>query len=113
MSILGSLVAFIVGLLVGGLAIYIGARVVVDVNDYSHAVFTALIGALVWAIAAFTVGWIPLIGWIFPLLAWIWVINWRYPGGWKDAALLGFIAWIAALLVLIVLPFGAIGVPGV
>ena len=38
----GSIVSFVVALLVGGLAIYLSARVVVDVDDYDHAVVTAL-----------------------------------------------------------------------
>jgi hypothetical protein len=50
----GSLVAFVAALLVGGLAIYVGT----DVDDYGRAVVTALLGAVGWAL----VSWIPLIG---------------------------------------------------
>jgi hypothetical protein len=52
------------------------------------------------------------------LVAWIGVINWRYPGGWKDAIVIGLVAWLAALVLLVVLNgiFGlgisAFGVPG-
>ncbi|ELY45193.1 hypothetical protein [Natronorubrum sulfidifaciens] len=114
-AIVGSLVAFLVALLVGGLAIYVGASVVVDVEDYSHALVTALVGAIAWALTA----WIPLFGPLLALLAWIWVINRRYPGGWLTAALIGVMAWIAALVILFVLNavfglgVGAFGVPGV
>lgn len=114
MAILATVTAFLVGLFVGGLAIYIAARVVTETNDFGHAVFTAFVGAIVFAIASIVVGWIPLFGWILPLVAWIWVIKRRYPGGWRAATLLGVVAWIAALLVLAVVPWGtAIGVPGV
>ncbi|MDQ2050523.1 hypothetical protein RBH26_08485 [Natronolimnohabitans sp. A-GB9] len=112
---IGSIVAFVVALLVGGLAIYVGASVVVDVEDYSYAVVTALVGAIAWALTA----WIPLFGPLLALLAWIWVINWRYPGGWVDAALVGVVAWAAALVIIFVLNavfglgVGAFGVPGV
>lgn len=114
-AVVGSLIAFIVALLVGGLAIYISARVIVDVEDYSHAVITALIGAVAWALTS----WIPLIGPVIALIVWIAVINWRYPGGWIKAVLIGLVAWLSALAILYVLNavlglgIGAFGVPGV
>jgi len=110
----GSLVAFVVALLVGGLAIYLSARVVADVDDYGRAVVTAVLGALGWAVTA----WIPLIGPILALIVWIGVLKWRYPGGWGTAAVMGLIAWVAALLILFVVNavlgvgVGAFGVPG-
>lgn len=113
--VVGTLVSFVVALLVGGLAIYISARVVAGVEDYSYAVVTAFIGAIAWAIGSL----IPLLGSLVALVAWIWVINWRYPGGWKDAAIIGLVAWLAALLIIFllnsVLSLGitAFGVPGV
>ena len=113
-SILGSIVAFLIALLIGGLAIYVSASIVVNEDDYGHAVITALIGAIAWALVA----WIPLIGPIIALIVWIGVINWRYPGGWRDAAVIGLIAWIAALAIIFVvnlllgLELGAFGVPG-
>ncbi|ELY65912.1 hypothetical protein [Natrinema versiforme] len=113
-ALVGSLVAFVVALLVGGLAIFASARVIVDVEDYSYATVTALLGAIAWALTS----WIPLLGPILALIAWIWVINWRYPGGWGTAAAIGFIAWLAALAILFVLNtvlrlgVGAFGVPG-
>jgi len=112
--VIGSLAAFLVALLVGGLAIYISASIVVGSDDYGHAVITALLGAIGWALTA----WIPLVGLLVALVVWIGVINWRYPGGWGNAALIGLIAWIAALVILyvvdLVLGLGivAFGVPG-
>lgn len=111
----GSLVAFLVALFVGGLAIYISARVIADADDYSHAVVTALVGAIAWAVTV----WIPLFGPVIALIVWIAVINWRYPGGWLNAVLIGVVAWIAALGILFVLNgllglgIGAFGVPGI
>jgi hypothetical protein len=110
----GSLVAFVVALLVGGLAIYLSARVVADIDDYGRAVVTAVLGALGWAVTA----WIPLIGPIIALIVWIGVLKWRYPGGWGTAAVMGLVAWVAALLILFVVNavlgvgVGAFGVPG-
>ena len=112
--VVGGLVSFLVALLIGGLAIYISARVVVDVDDYSHAVITAVLGAVGWALTS----WIPLVGPVIALVVWVGVIKWRYPGGWVKAAIIGVGAWLSALLILVVLNsvlglgIGAFGVPG-
>ena len=66
-AMISALVSFAVSLFVGGLAIYIGGRIVSDTDDYGRVVVTAL---------------------------------------------LGVIAWIAALLIVSVLRYGAVGVPG-
>ncbi len=111
----GSLIAFVVALLIGGLAIYISARVIAGVDDYSHAIVTALLGAIGWALTS----WIPLIGSLIALIVWVAVINWRYPGGWVKAAMIGFGAWLSALVILLLLNtvfdlgIGAFGIPGV
>jgi hypothetical protein len=119
MGIVDSLVGFVVSLLVGGFGIYVGARLVVDERDYGHAVVTALIGAVVWAVVGLFLGWIPLVGLLLTLLAYVAVVNWRYPGGWVDAGLIALVAWIASLVVIAVLSvlgvgsLSAFGVPGV
>lgn len=111
---IGSIVSFIIALLVGGLAIYISASVVTGKKDYSHAIITALFGAIAWALTS----WIPLIGLLIALVAWVWVINWRYKGGWTNAAIIGLIAWLSALVILFILNrifrlgIGAFGIPG-
>lgn len=107
-------IAFVVSVLVGAFGIYIGARVIVDTEDYTYAIVTALIGSL----ALIIFGLVPIIGTILALVAWVAVVNWRYPGGWVDAILIGLIAWIAALVALWILSFfgidglGAVGIPG-
>jgi hypothetical protein len=115
----GSLVTFVVSLLVGGLGVYVGASVLADEDDYGHAVVTALVGALVWAIAAALLRWIPLVGPFVGLLAYLAVIKWRYRGGWLTAAGIALVAWIASLAVMSILAsagvggFDVIGVPGI
>lgn len=119
MALLESLIVFVVSLLVGGLGIYAGSRIFTDTRSYTRAVVTAVLGALVWAIAGFFVGWIPLVGPLLVLLAYIAVVNWQYPGGWTTAAGIALVAWLTSAIVLYVLAAlnivaaTAIGVPGV
>ena len=42
--VLGAIVSVVVALLVGGLGISVSGRLVAGVDDYSHAVVTALLG---------------------------------------------------------------------
>ncbi|WP_255170617.1 hypothetical protein [Natrononativus amylolyticus] len=117
--VVASLVVFLVSLLIGAVGIYVGARVIVGAGDYDHAIVTALLGAIIWAIVGFFVGWIPLLGPLLALLAYIAVINFRYPAGWTAAAMIALVAWVTVLIALYLLAFvgltefGAVGVPGV
>jgi len=118
MALVDSLVALVVGLLVGGLGIYVAARVLSDVDDYTYAVVTAFVATVIWVLVAFFVGWIPFLGPLLALVAYVAVLNYRYPGGWIRAIGIALIAWIASLAVLYVLAvFGlttleAVGVVG-
>lgn len=118
MALLETLVAFVASLLIGALGIYLGASVLTDVEDYSYAIVTALIASVVWFVVAFFVGWIPLLGALLALVAYVTVINYRYPGGWLDAGGIALIAWVASIVVLYALAllgvttFSAIGIPG-
>lgn len=113
--VFGLIVTFVVALLVGGLGIHLGAKVVTDADDYGYAVITAFYGAIAWAVTS----WIPIIGLFIALVVWIGVINWRYPGGWLQAAVIGVVAWLAAAIILGILNgllrlgLGAFGIPGV
>lgn len=119
MGVFDSALVFATSLLIGALGVYVGARAVTGVDDYGYAVVTALVGALVWVVVAFFLGWIPFLGPALTLLAYLGVIKRRYPGGWLTAAAVALIAWIAAFAVLYALAvagvteFGALGVPGI
>ena len=114
-----SLIVFVVSLLIGAVGIYAGAKVIVDAEDYTYALITALLGAIIWAVVGFFFGWVPLLGPLLVLLAYLAVVNARYPGGWVDAAAITIVAWLSVLIVLYVLAligvtgFDAVGVPGV
>lgn len=108
-----------VSLIAGATGIYIGARIVTQTESFGKAVITALIGTIVWAVAAFLFGWIPLLGPILALGAYVAVVNWQYPGGWINAAGIALIAVLASLVILYLLAvlnlvgFDAPGVPAV
>lgn len=111
---------FLVSLLVGAVAITVGARLLVDSDTgFRRATVTALVGALVYTLVGFFVGWIPFLGPLLMLVAWVGVINWQYAGGWGTAVGIGFVAWLVAVLVVFALSgLGvvtpeALGVPGV
>lgn len=117
--VLESAIVFVVGLLIGALGIYVGARVIADVEDYTYAIVTALIGAIIWAIVGFFFGWIPFLGPLIVLIAYIAIIHYRYPGGWGEAIGIALVAWLFLLIVLWVLSAvgittpDAVGVPGI
>lgn len=108
-SILASIVVFVVSLLIGGLGIYVGAKVIVDVEDYTYAIGTALIGGLLWGIIEF---FVPLIGGILAFIAYLWIINRRYPGGWIEAILIALVAWLAVAVVFVLLSLFIPGIEG-
>ena len=103
MAIIDTLIVFVVSLLIGAVGIYVGARLLTGRNDYVYAVVTALIASIVWSIVAFFLGWIPFLGPLLALLAYLAIINMRYPGGWGTAIAISLIAWVSSLAVLYVL----------
>lgn len=119
MALIDSIVVFVVSLLVGALGLYAGARVITGFDDYRHAIVTALLGAIVWAVVGFLLGWIPFLGPLLVLVAYVGLVNYRYPGGWVNAIGIALVAWLLSLAVLYVLAlvglagFEAVGVPDV
>ena len=75
------LLAVLLGLLIGGLALFVGSTVVAEKTGYDHAVLTAIAGAVAWALLSP----IPLLGPVIALAAWIGILKWRYPVGWARA----------------------------
>lgn len=117
--VVASAIVFLVSLVLGALGIYVGARIIVGKRGFDHAIVTALLGAIVWTVVGAVVGWIPLLGPLLALIAYVAVINFRYSTEWTAAAMIGLVAWVTVLLVLYALAalgvtgFEAVGVPGV
>ena len=116
MALADAILIFVVSLLVGTAAILAGVRLVVDADaGVANAAFTALVGALVWAVASYLVDLVstvaeaetsgaleaglPIAGAVLMLAAWIGVLNWRYPGGWWTALAIGVVAWVVAVAI--------------
>lgn len=110
---------FAIDLLLGALALFVAARYVTYRDDFrsngfEHALVTALLGAVVWAILAT----IPLVGALLALVGWVAVLHWRYPGSLLRAGVTGAAAWAVAVVVLAafellgIRSLSALGVPG-
>lgn len=108
------LLGVLLGLLVGGLALFVGSRFLTSQGGYDHAVLTAVAGAVAWALLSP----IPLLGPVIALVAWVAILKWRYPVGWLRAAGVGVAAWVVAVVVVAALELvgldavSAVGVPG-
>lgn len=119
MAALDAGLVFVVSVLIRTVAILAGVRLIIDSDaGVANAFITALIGAAVWAIVSAFVGWLPLVGVLLMLIAWVGVLNWRYPGGWGTAGAVGFVAWVVAVLIVYALSLvgiiapDALGIPG-
>ena len=75
MALVESVIVFVVSLLIGALGIYVGARVIADVDDYTYALVTALVATIIWTIIGFFLGWIPFLGPLLALIAYVAVLN--------------------------------------
>jgi hypothetical protein len=115
-----AVVDFAVNLLVGGVALYASARYLVyrdryGYGDVGHAVLTAVLGAVTWAVLS----QVPLVGTVLAFVGWLGVVRFRYPGGWRKAVTLAAAAWAVAVVLVAVLSLAgleavsAVGVPGV
>ena len=118
MTALDTIVITAVSLLVGGIGIFAGVRLVVDDAIRPKTAFlTAAAGAVAWGAVSFSVGRVPIVGPLSALVAWIVAVALQHPGGWATAAVLGFVPWFAAIVALYalgtldVVSLSALGIP--
>lgn len=113
-----SVIAFLASLVAGAVGIYAGAIIVLGSASITTAVMASLVGAAVWGLTSYFLGWIPLIGSLITFVAWLGAINWFYAGGWLTAAQIAIFAWIISLLTTYLISAAgvtntnALGVPG-
>lgn len=112
--------SFAVNLLLGGGALFVAARYVTYRDDFrsngfEHALVTALLGAVIWAVLAT----VPVAGVVLAFVGWFAVVHYRYPGDWLRTGVTAAAAWAAAVVLLAALEVvgvrsvTALGVPGV
>lgn len=113
-----SFIAFLASLVAGAVGIYAGAMIVLGSADITTAILASLVGAAVWGLTSYFLGWIPLIGSLITFIAWLGAINWFFAGGWLTAAQIAIFAWVVSLLVTYLISAAgvtetnALGVPG-
>ncbi|WP_436927366.1 hypothetical protein [Halosimplex amylolyticum] len=119
MGLVTGLITFVVGVLVGGFGIYVGAELIAGGGSFEKAVTAAILGSVVWAVVGTFFGWIPLLGPILTFVAYLAVLNVAYSGGWVEALAIAVVAWLTLVVVFAVLGplglgvFSAVGVPWV
>lgn len=120
MAILDTIIITALSLLLSGIGIFTGVRLLVDDTvEVESALFAALPGALVWGAVSFFVGLVPIVAPLSALVVWVLVIHVRYSRGWGTAAAIGFVAWLVSVVVLYalgttgVISLSALGVPDV
>lgn len=96
---------FVVSLLVGGISLAVGERLVTGDTDVVAATLTAAIGAVAWAI----VDGVPLLGPLLALGLWLAILHWRFDTGWFGTGTIAGVAWVVALVAVTV--GAALGLP--
>jgi len=112
-----TLFGFVASLIVVSIATYASTAVLTDASSYGHSLVTALLTSIVWfGVTYFTGGTFVVAGPILAIIAYVAVVDWRYPGGWGRAGAITVVTWIATFVILYVLAalgFSSFGAPGV
>lgn len=113
-----TLFGFVASLIIVSVATYASTAVLTDSSSYVHSLITALFTSIVWfGVTYFTGGTFVIAGPVLAIIAYVAVINWRYPGGWVRAGAITALTWIATFAILYALAavgissFRALGVP--
>lgn len=102
MAILGVLIGFLISLVISAFVIYLAAKLLGEKEGFGTAMWAALAGAIIFAIASnFTVGWVAsLIGGI----AWLIALGSLYKIGWLKSFAVAVVIWVFASIASLVLP---------
>lgn len=117
-----AVIPFIASLVVGTAATYIATTMLLDESGVIHSFVTALIASVVWIGVTYITGgtsvsFIPFLGPVFALAAYIIVIDLRYPGTLVRATGISVLTWAIDFIILYALAligvssFAIIGVP--
>ncbi len=103
MAWLGVIFGFLLSWLISSFIIYLAVRLFGEKERFGTAVVTALIGAIIYALAYFL---IP-IGWVAAVIggiAWLIALGSLYKMGWLRSFVIALVIWIFAAIVGLLLP---------
>lgn len=117
-----AVITFIASLIVGTIATYIATTLLLDESGIVHSLITAFIASIVWiGVTYLTSGTssalVPFVGPILALVAYIVVIDLRYPGTLVRATGISVLTWVVDFVILYILAilgvssFALIGIP--
>lgn len=116
-GLLGLLGTF-VGFAVAAVGVYAAEAALFEDGDAFRALGTTALAAVAIAL----VGWIPMVGPVLAVVAWLGVLFYRYDDSWVNAVVVGGVSWLVAFAITGVANvflglFGsglrAVGIPGI
>jgi hypothetical protein len=100
---LGTILGFVISLIVSTLIIYFVARLFGETESIGTAVIAALIGSVIYAVAYYFLGG-GLLAAAIAGIAWLIALGTLYKIGWLKSFVIALIVWIFASLVSFILP---------
>ena len=112
-GLLEGVVSLVIGIVAGGLTIYIGLPLGASRTKptIEEAFVTAGVGAVLSVAVSLLLGWIPIIGVLLPLAAWIGVVGHRTAARPATTVAVGLVTWAVTLIIttgLTTLAFGGV-----
>ena len=103
MAFLGTLLGFLISLVISAIIIYFAAKMLGEKEGFGTAIFAAFIGAIIFALVSYFLG----VGWIASVIggiAWLIALGMLYKMGWLKSFVVAVVIWIFAAIVSWVLP---------
>ena len=103
MALTGTLVGYVISLVISAVIIHLAVKLFGESEGFGTAIFTALAGTVIFALASYFIG----SGWIAALIggiAWLIALGSLYDIGWMRSLVIAIVIWVFAMLVSQVLP---------
>lgn len=98
-----SILIFLIGLLISTVVIYLSSLFLGTKRSFKVAVFAAIIGSIIYAIAHYLLG-NGLIAAILGGIAWLLALKSIYKIGWIHALIMAIVIWVITSIIGILLP---------
>lgn len=100
LALIGTLVSFVITLLITGFMIYIAGRMVVGGRaTFGKAIAIAFVGSLLGFVLTLL---LPFFGWAIALIVWIYLIKIYFNTGWLSALAVGIVAVVVSVVIAII-----------